>query len=92
MDANFLLYFNAHDEAVYFTVPSDEYGTSWDEVIDTAGRYADTAAIPAGATLSVEGKSMVVLRAHSEVEDLDHSVAASLAILANEVTAKTGTP
>ncbi|THJ66388.1 glycogen debranching protein GlgX [Arthrobacter echini] len=92
VDANFLLYFNADDVAVDFTVPPEEYGTSWDEVIDTAGRYADTEAIPAGATLSVEAKSMVVLRVHSEVEDLDHSVAASLAILANEVGDKTGAP
>ncbi len=92
VDANFLMYFNAHDEAVDFTVPSEEYGTAWDEVIDTAGKFADTAAIPAGVTITVEGKSMVVLRAHSEIEDLDHSVAASLAILANEVTTKTGAP
>jgi isoamylase len=77
---------------VDFTIPSDEYGASWDEVIDTAGKYADSDAIPADTTISVEAKSMVVLRAHTEVEDADHSVAASLAILANEVTAKTGTP
>ncbi len=91
IDANFLLYFNAHDEAVKFTIPSEEYGAAWDEVIDTAGKYADSDKIPAGAAISIEAKSMVVLRAHSQVEDLDHSVAASLAILANEVTSKTGT-
>ncbi|NJC23112.1 glycogen operon protein [Arthrobacter pigmenti] len=89
-DLNFLLYFNAHDEAVKFTVPSEEYGPMWDEVIDTAGVYADSDPIPAGAAVTVEAKSMVVLRAHAEAEDLDHSVAASLAILANENTAKTG--
>ncbi|WP_298254920.1 glycogen debranching protein GlgX [uncultured Arthrobacter sp.] len=92
IDANFLLYFNAHDEPVDFTVPSEEYGRTWDEVIDTAGKYADSEAIPAGATLAVEAKSMVVLRTHSKVDDLDHSVAASLAILANEVGDKTGAP
>jgi glycogen operon protein len=89
-DANFLMYFNAHDEAVEFTIPAEEYAPAWDIVIDTAGKYADTEAVPAGTVTSIEGKSMVVLRAHSEVEDLDHSVAASLAILANEVTSKTG--
>ncbi len=92
VDANFLLYFNADDEAVDFTVPPEEYGTSWDEVIDTAGKYADSEAIPHGAKISVEAKSMVVLRTHSTIEDLDHSVAASLAILANEVGDKTGAP
>ncbi|WP_159801011.1 glycogen debranching protein GlgX [Arthrobacter zhaoguopingii] len=89
-DANFLMYFNAHDEAVDLTIPAEEYAPSWDEVIDTAGKYADTEAIPAGTTISVEAKSMVVLRSHTEAEDHDHSVAASLAILANEVTSKTG--
>ncbi|CAA9214031.1 MAG: GH13_11 / GH13 / GH13_10 / GH13_13 / GH13_ 36 / GH13_37 / CBM48 / GH13_20 / GH13_2 / GH1 3_1 / GH13_14 [uncultured Arthrobacter sp.] len=91
-DANFLMYFNAHDEAVDFTIPAEEYAPAWDIVIDTAGKYADTEAVAAGAVTSIAGKSMVVLRAHTEAEDLDHSVAASLAVLANEVTAKTGTP
>ncbi|TDK25728.1 glycogen debranching enzyme GlgX [Arthrobacter crusticola] len=89
-DANFLMYFNAHDEAVEFTIPAEEYAPAWDIVIDTAGKYADTEAVPAGTVTSIEGKSMVVLRAHAEAEDVDHSVAASLAILANEVTSKTG--
>ncbi|WP_323959084.1 glycogen debranching protein GlgX [Arthrobacter sp. JZ12] len=91
-DVNFLLYFNANEDAVKFTIPSAEYGEMWDEVIDTAGVYADSDPIAAGATVNVEGKSMVVLRAHEEPEDVDHSVAASLAILANENTAKTVTP
>ncbi|WP_035774895.1 glycogen debranching protein GlgX [Arthrobacter sp. H5] len=89
-DANFLMYFNAHDDVVKFTLPSEEYAPMWDEVIDTAGKYADSEPIPAGQTISVEAKSMVVLRAHTEAEDLDHSVAASLAILANEHTIRTG--
>ncbi len=89
-DLNFLLYFNAHDEPVQFTVPSEEYGPLWAEVIDTAGVYADSEPIPAGAAVTVEAKSMVVLRAHEEAEDRDHSVAASLAVLANENTSKTG--
>ena len=89
-DSSFLLYFNAHDDAVDFTIPPDEYGPAWDEVIDTAGKFADSDAIAAGTTITVEAKSMVVLRAHAEAEDLDHSVAASLAILANEHTARKG--
>ncbi|WP_458115431.1 glycogen debranching protein GlgX [Arthrobacter sp. D2-10] len=89
-DLNFLLYFNANDEPVTFTVPSEEYGPMWDEVIDTAGVYADTDPIAAGNQVTVEAKSMVVLRAHEEVEEPDHSVAASLAILANEHTSRAG--
>ncbi|WP_309124353.1 glycogen debranching protein GlgX [Arthrobacter sp.] len=89
-DLNFLLYFNANDEPVTFTVPSEEYGPMWDEVIDTAGVYADSDPIAAGNQVTVEAKSMVVLRAHEEVEEPDHSVAASLAILANEHTSRAG--
>ncbi|GAA1108609.1 glycogen debranching protein GlgX [Arthrobacter flavus] len=82
-DQNFLLLFNASDEPVDFTLPQQEYAPAWDEVIDTAGKYADSDAIPAETTITLEAKSMVVLRAHAETEDLDHSVAASLAALAN---------
>jgi isoamylase len=81
-DVNFLLYFNAHDDTVKFTLPSDEYAPAWDVIIDTAGHNADTEPVNAGQALPVEAKSLVVLRAHSvpEVEP-DHSVAASLAAL-----------
>jgi isoamylase len=81
-DVNFLLYFNAHDDTVKFTLPSDEYAPAWDVMIDTAGHNADTEPVNAGEPLPVEAKSLVVLRAHSvpEVEP-DHSVAASLAAL-----------
>ncbi|MCC9195831.1 glycogen debranching protein GlgX [Arthrobacter sp. zg-Y820] len=81
-DLNFLLYFNAHDEDVKVTVPAKEYAPMWDEVIDTAGEYADSAPIPADGQFTVAAKSMVVLRAHEEEEEHDHSVAASLAALA----------
>ena len=44
-DVNFLLYFNAHDDDVEFTLPADEYAPAWDVIIDTAGAAdADTAA------------------------------------------------
>ncbi|WP_104160442.1 glycogen debranching protein GlgX [Arthrobacter sp. ZGTC212] len=81
-DVNFLLYFNAHDEAVKVTLPSREYAPMWDEVIDTAGEFADSGSIPADAKITIAAKSMVVLRAHEAEEEHDHSVAASLAALA----------
>ena len=81
-DANFLMYFNAHDEAVKVTLPPREYAPMWDEVIDTAGEFADSGSIPADAKITIAAKSMVVLRAHAAEEEHDHSVAASLAALA----------
>ncbi len=81
-DLNFLLYFNAHDEDVKVTLPAKEYAPKWDLVIDTAGASADSEPVAADAQLTVAAKSMVVLRAHEEEEEHDHSVAASLAALA----------
>jgi isoamylase len=79
-DVNFLLYFNAYHEPVDFRLPSGEYAPAWDEVLDTAGRYLQTSHVAAGETLTVEARSMVVLRAHDSLpEEPDHSVAASLA-------------
>jgi isoamylase len=89
-DVNFLLYFNAHNEMVKFTLPSDEYAPAWDIMIDTAGHNADTEPVTAGQALPVDAKSLVVLRAHSLPEtEPDHSVAASLAALTQTSTSET---
>ncbi|MEF2976946.1 glycogen debranching protein GlgX [Subtercola sp. YIM 133946] len=78
-DVNFLLYFNADDAEVPFTLPSAEYGSAWDVVIDTAGQATDEDPSKPGDVVTVFPKSMMVLRAHRhEVADPDHSVAASL--------------
>jgi glycogen operon protein len=78
-DVHFLLYFNAHDEEQVFCLPSAEYAPAWDVVIDTAGAAADSQVFDAGDEMTIEARSMVVLRVHQEVEtEPDHSVAASL--------------
>ncbi|MCP8998439.1 glycogen debranching protein GlgX [Pseudarthrobacter sp. RMG13] len=89
-DVNFVLYFNAHDDMVNFTLPNDEYAPAWDIIIDTAGHNADTAPVKAGQILPVDAKSLVVLRAHMvEEAEPDHSVAASLAALTQTSTSET---
>jgi isoamylase len=83
-DVDFLLYFSAADEPVKFKLPAKSYGAAWDVVIDTAGKAADRAALRAGKQLVVEGRSLLVLQAHQKPDsEPDHSVAASLAVLAN---------
>ncbi|MGA1838405.1 glycogen debranching protein GlgX [Herbiconiux sp. 11R-BC] len=78
-DVHFLLYFNAHDEKQAFTLPSAEYSESWDVVIDTAGEAADSQVFSASQSMTVEARSLVVLRVHrAEEVEPDHSVAASL--------------
>ena len=82
-DDHFLLYFNA-DGPAEVTLPPDEYADAWDVVIDTGGAADDAETHAAGATLALETRSLIVLREHAEQEaEPDHSVAASLAALAD---------
>jgi glycogen operon protein len=79
-DLSFIVYFNAHDDSVDFTVPSEEYSARWETIVDTAGAGADSEPVKAGHIISVTAKSLVVLRAFSSpAVEPDHSVAASLA-------------
>ncbi|WP_104135681.1 glycogen debranching protein GlgX [Cryobacterium sp. Y62] len=80
VDVNFLLLFNADAEDIEFKLPPVEYAPAWEIVVDTAGEGADSIARPAGASQTVAGRSLVVMRAYHEPEaNPDHSVAASLA-------------
>jgi glycogen operon protein len=82
-DDHFLLYFNA-DGPADVTLPPDEYADAWDVVIDTGGSADEERTLEAGATLALGTHSLVVLREHAEPESQpDHSVAASLASLAD---------
>ncbi|MDQ0620013.1 glycogen debranching protein GlgX [Arthrobacter globiformis] len=62
-DVNFLLYFNAHDDDIKFTLPAVEFAEAWDMVINTAGTGVERGPIDAGSVLKVAAKSMAVLRA-----------------------------
>ena len=62
-DVNFLLYFNAHDDDIKFTLPAGEFAEAWDMVVNTAGTGVDRGPIDAGSVLKVAAKSMAVLRA-----------------------------
>jgi glycogen operon protein len=80
VDAHFLVYFNAGDEAVDFTVPEVEYSPSWDVLVDTAGHLANTGVVDPGDVVGVGAASLLVLIEHRAAPpEVDHSVAASLA-------------
>jgi len=80
IDVDFLLFYNAEPEDAEFRIPP-RTNQMWDVVIDTAGRSADSEPKSAGDTFTLEGRSMLVLCAHTEPEtEPDHSVAASLAV------------
>ncbi|BDZ49937.1 glycogen operon protein GlgX homolog [Frondihabitans sucicola] len=67
-DVNFVLYFNAHDDTVTFTLPPDEYAECWEVVIDSTDAPKPADVLHAGELLPVAGRSMVVLRAAAEEE------------------------
>ena len=86
-DVNFAIFFNAHDDAVDFTLPSEEFGGMWEVVVDTAGNEADSAPRTAGAVIPVTAKSLVILREYVAPEvEVDHSVASSLSAAAGANT------
>jgi glycogen operon protein len=62
-DDSFLLLFNAHSEDMAFTVPQEVYGERWEVVLDTAAPLVvDRPSAKAGQTLTVEARSILVLR------------------------------
>jgi len=82
VDRHFILLFNAHLEAVEFTVPMHDASPEWEVLIDTAGKRADGEPIKPGGTIELEQRSLVVLCHHDPTpEEVDHSVAASLSAM-----------
>ena len=65
-------------------IPTDDRAPQWEIVVDTAGETANSEPRASGATIVVQSKSIVVLRAHEhEPAPVDNSVAASLSVLTN---------
>ena len=82
-DRHFIVLFNAGDDIIDFHIPVVEYSPDWEVVVDTAGAQADSAPFGPGSTVRLEATSLIVLREHDpRASVVDHSVAASLAVLA----------
>jgi glycogen operon protein len=61
-DASFLLLFNAHHEALDFTLPAAMFGNTWQLVLDTAAEMGDgDGTYAAGTIVRVGARSVVVL-------------------------------
>ena len=64
VDDHFYLAFNASHEPMDFTMPAEEYAGAWTVVVDTAELGAvEPAQLKPGETITVQDRSMVVLRA-----------------------------
>lgn len=62
-DDNFYVIFNAHHEALIFTLPGINWGTLWIKELDTNVGWLDNKeSLKAESQIEVEGRSMVVLR------------------------------
>jgi len=62
-DDSFLLLFHAHSEDQAFTIPAEAYGERWEVVLDTAAPLIDDRpSVKAGEAVSVEARSILVLR------------------------------
>lgn len=62
-DDSFYLIFNAHHEALEFTLPENRWGPCWLIVLDSVRGWADDASLlQAGATLKVAPQSIMLLQ------------------------------
>jgi isoamylase len=62
-DDSFVLFFNAHYEALEFVLPEERFGASWEPVIDTAATNGEEPKThDAGAKVTVDARSVLVLR------------------------------
>jgi len=62
-DDSFLMFFNGHHDDMDFTVPREVYGERWEAVLDTSAPLVlDRPTAKAGEALSVESRSILVLR------------------------------
>ena len=86
-DDHFLLYFNAAGDGVPLTLPEAEYAERWCVEIDTSGTLETSEPYAAGAGLELPARSVLVLREQvAEEPELESSVAASVAVLAEQAT------
>ncbi len=63
VDDNFLLFFNAHDDTIDFTVPGADFSAAWQVVVDTAGALTEADQFESGAAIPVPAKALMVLQA-----------------------------
>ncbi len=62
VDDSFVLCFSAHDEPLEFVVPSAEYGSAWEVVLDTLRPDESGLIAEPGSTVTVGPRAMVVLQ------------------------------
>jgi len=90
VDRSFVVYVSAHDGPVEVALPGASYGERWERLVDTAG-IDGPVVVDAGSSMTLEPRSLVVLRQWMEAEPtLDGAVAASLSAPSGTTDAELG--
>ncbi|MCM0620626.1 glycogen debranching protein GlgX [Nocardioides bruguierae] len=88
-DDHFLLYFNNWHDDVEITLPPEEFSSRWVVALDTAGSKDEHDTVRCDHGLTLKGRSMVVLQEWTAPPvEVDHSVDASIAALAEHAEAE----
>lgn len=63
-DDSFYIIFNAHHEALEYTLPSEQCGKAWKKIIDTSDGFIgeDNEELDAGNAIQVQARSVMVLK------------------------------
>jgi isoamylase len=87
-DVNFLVYFNAGDGDVTFTLPPDEYSDAWSIRLDTVDLAERGQVLQAGETVDVPARSMLVLEAEPATEPSSTPVDSTASTTTNPAATK----
>ncbi len=85
-DVDFLLWFNAHEEAVDCRLPSEEFAGRWEVVVDTSGELSGQV-LDACAPLPVSARALLVLREATAEPDAAPEMSAAASVAATGTAA-----
>nr|WP_201468949.1 glycogen debranching protein GlgX [Microbacterium hydrocarbonoxydans] len=92
-DQNFLVYFHSGGDPIDAVLPDQRHGLAWEVAIDTASDRAGGTPLEAGAPVTLEAHSMLVLREVDQTDvPTDDSVEASLRIQTERAEAPSPAP
>ena len=66
VDKHFIVLFNAGDAPIDFRMPDVRRSPTWDVLVDTGGQLVGRAPVEPGTAITLESRSLVVLREHRE--------------------------
>lgn len=69
VDDSYYVIFNAFHEAIDYKLPAEKFGKKWKVVLNTADYKAEKSVYNAGETVTVEGRTVVLLEHHNKHEE-----------------------